>query len=158
MPDVDRNHALLEKAIAIAVKAHARQRDKQGLPYILHPLRVMELVRPYGPKAMMAAVLHDVVEDTSVSLAGLRRDGMPEDVVEAVDALSRRGDGYPPGIVWGETYWDYIERVKLTPLAIPVKIADSQDNTRPDRAGPRSAHLRERYLKTIAILTPLTGP
>jgi (p)ppGpp synthase/HD superfamily hydrolase len=63
----------LERAIAIAAEAHAEQVDKAGAPYILHPLRMMLAVTT--PVARMAAVLHDVVEDTSVTLEQLRAEG-----------------------------------------------------------------------------------
>lgn len=57
----------LERAIEIARKAHEGQSDKGGAPYITHPLRVMERAGP--EEAKMAAVLHDVVEDTTVIIA-----------------------------------------------------------------------------------------
>lgn len=67
--------ANLEKAILIATKAHEGQKDKAGKPYILHPLRVM--LRMKTTKDMMAAILHDVVEDTDVTLDDLREHGFP---------------------------------------------------------------------------------
>jgi (p)ppGpp synthase/HD superfamily hydrolase len=79
--------ATLERAIEIAVKVHAGQMDKGGAPYILHPLRVMLAVR--SQEARMAAVLHDVVEDShgNVTIEQLRAEGFPEAVVEAVERL-----------------------------------------------------------------------
>lgn len=65
----------LERAIAIAARAHEGQVDKAGMPYILHPLRVMLAVRT--PEERIVAVLHDVLEDTAVSIEDLRAEGFP---------------------------------------------------------------------------------
>ncbi len=108
---------LLERAIALAVANHAGQSDKSGAPYILHPLRMM--ARMKTPEAMMAAVLHDVVEDTDTTLADLRAEGLPESVIAAVDAVSRREN---------ETYEEFVSRAGADPLAREVKIADLEDN------------------------------
>lgn len=107
----------LDDAILLAVQAHHGQRDKAGLPYILHPLRVMLGVQ--GETARMAAVLHDVVEDTPHTLDDLRRLGYPEAVVRAVDALTRRD---------GEAYGAFVERAAADPVARLVKLADLEDN------------------------------
>ena len=109
----------LERAILIAVQAHAAsgQEDKAGAPYILHPLRVM--LRMATEAEMMAAVLHDVVEDTGWTLEGLRREGFAEEVVEAVDCLTKRGD---------ETYDAFIGRLSRNEIARRVKLADLEDN------------------------------
>jgi (p)ppGpp synthase/HD superfamily hydrolase len=69
--------------------------------------------------AKMAAVLHDVVEDTAVTLEDLAAWGYPAEVVEAVDALSRRP---------GESYEAFVERCRACPLAREVKRADLEDN------------------------------
>jgi (p)ppGpp synthase/HD superfamily hydrolase len=107
----------LDDAIALAVKAHRGHKDKAGKPYILHPLHVM--MRMDTPDAMMAAVLHDVVEDSDTTLADLRDAGYPPHVVDAVDGMSRRE---------GETYEAYIERLIENPLARQIKIADLEHN------------------------------
>ncbi len=65
----------IEKAIEIAARAHAGQRDKAGAPYIFHPLRLMLAVR--GDEVRMAAVLHDVVEDTPLTFEDLLSEGFP---------------------------------------------------------------------------------
>lgn len=79
--------ATLERAIEIAACAHTGQLDKAAQPYILHPLRVMFSVRTGHEQ--MAAVLHDVVEDTSVSLDDLIREGFPAEVISAVRTLTK---------------------------------------------------------------------
>src|SRR5687767_2629355 len=78
----------LERAIAIAAQAHAGQVDKAGQPYILHPLRVM--LRLATEEERIVGVLHDVVEDTPVSLQQLRDEGFSESVLSAVEALTKR--------------------------------------------------------------------
>lgn len=107
----------LERAIALAATAHAGQCDKGGEPYILHPLKVM--MRVTGTSARMAAVLHDVVEDTSVTLDQLRAEGFPGDVIAAVEALTKRP---------GETRVEAARRAAADPLAREVKLADNAEN------------------------------
>lgn len=107
----------LERAIEIAARAHAGQIDKGGGPYILHPLRLMLAVS--GAHERMAAVLHDVVEDTSVSFEDLEREGFPADVIEAVRALTK---------LPGEKRPDAARRAAANPIARRVKLADVTDN------------------------------
>ena len=83
----------LERAIEIAAGAHRGQRDKAGEPFILHPLRVMNACssRP----EQIVAVLHDLIEDSDWTLEDLRREGLAEDLLAAVDAMTRReGESY----------------------------------------------------------------
>lgn len=110
--------ATLERAIAIAAAAHTGQTDKGGQPYILHPLRVM--MRCTTADEQMAAVLHDVVEDSDVTLADLEQEGFPRSVVEAVEALTKRP---------GETRIQAAHRAAAHPVARAVKLADNADNT-----------------------------
>lgn len=108
---------LLEEAIALAVEAHRGQTDRAGAPYVLHPLRMMFRVKTDAER--ITAVLHDVVEDTEWTLEGLRERGFPEEVVEAVDHLTRRE---------GESYEAFTARAASHPVARRVKIADLEDN------------------------------
>ena len=114
----------LERAIAIAAEAHADQKDRAGAPYILHPIRLM--IQMDSENAMMAAVLHDVVENSVWTLDALRKEGFSNEVLNAVDSLTHRDKE-------GEDYWDYIQRAKSDPIAIKVKLADLEDNLNPDR-------------------------
>lgn len=109
--------AMLEKAILLAVEAHSGQRDKAGDPYILHPLRMMLTLDT--PSEKIAAVLHDVVEDTEWTLEGLRREGFSEEVIDAVACLTKQGD---------ESYEAFVERAAQHPIARRVKLADVEDN------------------------------
>ncbi len=107
----------VEIAIEIAARAHAGQVDKAGVPYIFHPLRLMLAVKT--PFERMAAVLHDTVEDTSISLADLRDAGFSAEVLDAVDALTKRK---------GEKRLDAARRAAKNPIALVVKLADVTDN------------------------------
>lgn len=109
--------ATLERAIAIAAAAHAGQVDKAGQPYILHPLRVM--LRVATEHERMAAVLHDVVEDTDVTLHTLAAEGFASEVIAAVEALTKRP---------GESRMQAAERAAANPIARVVKLSDNAEN------------------------------
>jgi guanosine-3',5'-bis(diphosphate) 3'-pyrophosphohydrolase len=109
--------ATLERAIALAAAAHAGQVDKAGQAYILHPLRVM--LRVDQEHERMAAVLHDIVEDTAVSLEQLVAEGFPPAVIAAVDALTKRP---------GESRTQAAQRSAAHPIARQVKLADNAEN------------------------------
>jgi hypothetical protein len=141
---------VLDDAVRIARQAHAGQADKSGLPYIDHPLRVM--ARVDGEHHQMAAVLHDVIEDTPVTAADLRAAGCPEAAVVAVVALSK---------IPGEPMPDYLRRVATDPIAVDVKRADIADNSDPVRMSaldPRTQdRLKAKYAEAIRILDDLTA-
>lgn len=107
----------IEKAIEIAAREHAGDVDKAGSPYLFHPLRLMFAVTT--PFEQMAAVLHDVVEDTPVTLEELEREGFHPDVLAAVEALTKRP---------GEARLESATRAAANPIARVVKLADVTDN------------------------------
>jgi (p)ppGpp synthase/HD superfamily hydrolase len=107
----------LERAIEIAARSHAGQVDKAGQPYILHPLRLMLAVT--APEERIAAVLHDVVEDTPVTLDDLAAAGFSRDVLTAVEALTK---------LEGESRIAAAQRAAQNPIARVVKLADVADN------------------------------
>ena len=134
----------LERAIEIAAAAHAGQVDKGGAPYVLHPLRVMLSLDTL--EQQMTAVLHDVVEDTSVTLANPRAEGFPSQVIEAIQRLTK---------LPGESRVEAARRAVRNPLARVVKLADVRDNMNIRRiASPTEkdyARLKE-YEQVRAIL------
>ncbi len=135
----------IEKALKIALDAHKGQLDKAGKPYILHPLRIM--AKMPTEELMIIALLHDVVEDSAYTLEDLRRKGFSERIVDAVDYLTRRD---------GEAYDAYILRAKQNPLAIPVKLADLEDNMdirRLDQVREQDIGRFQKYLQAYHILT-----
>lgn len=138
----------LDHAILLAVQAHAEQVDKAGLPYILHPLRVMNSVHPHGLDAMAVAVLHDVLEDTKdpAIWLSMMQQVLPAEVITAVQVLTK---------VAGEKYETYLERVSCNELARRVKLADMHDNlTRIDSVpSPETRlYLAEKYRRGISYL------
>jgi (p)ppGpp synthase/HD superfamily hydrolase len=139
--------ATLERAIAIAVEAHQGQRDKAGAPYVLHPLRVM--LRLESEPARIAAVLHDVVEDSPWTLGGLAREGFSPEVLAALECLTKQK---------GEGYEAFIERVKTNPLAVEVKRADLLDNLdllRLPSLGEKDLSRLAKYHRAWKALLPL---
>lgn len=147
---MDQNQDMIAKAAALAAAAHSGQTDKAGADYIEHPARVAGYVRSLFPAAPAEAVavawLHDVVEDTGVSLEDLTRDGFPPSVVAAVDAITKRS---------GEAMEDYFARVRSHQLAIMVKTADLADNTAPDRVAQLDPQTAERLQRKYALARKL---
>lgn len=108
-------------AIRIAVEAHDGQKDKAGMPYILHPLKVMHYTKSQDEEVMAIAVLHDTVEDNKkITYAYLREQGLGERIIAGVRALTK---------IPGESYDEYIERVKQNKDAVIVKMADLRHNS-----------------------------
>jgi (p)ppGpp synthase/HD superfamily hydrolase len=112
----------LERAIVIAVTAHAGQSDKAGRPYILHPLRLM--LQMSTEEEQIVAVLHDVIEDSETKLEDISKAGFDPEIVKALDYLTRRSP---------EEYDAYIQRLSRNRTAVNVKLADLRDNLDPSR-------------------------
>ena len=107
----------LQDAIALAVTAHLGVMDKSGQPYILHPLRVMFACET--PTQKIVAILHDVIEDTDRTLEDLAQLGYSQEVLAALDCVTKRA---------GESYDQFVDRAAGNPIARQVKIADIEDN------------------------------
>lgn len=119
----------LERAIEIAVHAHAGVTDKAGAPYILHPLRVMHAVD--GEVARIVAVLHDVVEDDPRwNFARLRLEGFDDLVIAALEAVTKRPEeeGGATPEEKEERYLAFVRRAAAHPVGRAVKRADLDDN------------------------------
>lgn len=127
-----------EDALSVAVEAHRGQvyPAREPEPFILHPLRVMLAVTP--GTAQIVALLHDVVEDSLLTLGDLADKGFDGSVLNAVDCLSRRP---------GEPYGDYIERVATDHLAREVKLSDLADNLANNLALPATPDNRARIAR-----------
>ena len=137
----------LDRAIELAKQHHEGQTNKAGKPYIEHPLRVMNQVESEEEK--IVAVLHDIVEDTDISLDDLRSEGFSEEVVSAVECLTKQD---------GENYDSYIERISFNPLAVKIKLADLEDNrdlTRLPQVTDKDLERLEKYDKALEKLTRL---
>lgn len=109
--------ATLERAIEIAAKAHAGQVDKAGQPYILHPIQVM--LRVTGTETRIAAILHDVIEDSEFTIEDLRKEGFSNAVLLAVAALTKHEN---------ESRIDAALRASQNEIARIVKLADNAEN------------------------------
>ena len=135
----------IEDALEIAVAAHRGQTDRAGQPYVLHPLRLMAQFR--DETSQIAAVLHDVVEDSEWTLDDLRTLGFSDEVVTVVDCLTRRE---------GELYEAAIERAAVHPVARRLKLADLEDNLdvrRLDVLTERDRERLDRYRRAWLRLT-----
>lgn len=133
-----------KEALAFAVEAHKGQKDKGKKPYIYHPIYVAEHVE--GDIAKSVAYLHDVVEDTKYTLEDLQNAGFSDEIVDAVDVLTKRE---------GMSYEKYIEKVAKNPLATTVKLADLEHNSQISRIeNPTKKDLKrcEMYHKMIGKL------
>lgn len=109
---------MIDIALAIAKKAHAGQVDKAGVDYIQHPLYVASQVKTEQEKAV--ALLHDVLEDSDITAADLLAYGLSNEVVTAVQTLTKKK---------GQSYQDYLGKVKSNNLARVVKLADLKHNS-----------------------------
>jgi len=129
--------ALTFRAYEHALVAHIEQKYGDE-PYVHHPARVANRMEQYDESGIAVAYLHDVVEDTSFTLDDLRRDGFNDEILEAVDAITRRK---------GEKYFDYIRRLSSNPIAKRVKIADLQENL-----SQGDLSLSTRYYRALKML------
>lgn len=136
---------LTRLAMRVAYDAHHGKADKDGVPYIYHPIAVAEQMQTEDET--VAALLHDLLEDTDVTPEELAAHGFPPAVLEALRALTHGPD---------EDYETYLRRVCENPLALKVKRADLAHNSQPDRLDslPKdtAARLREKYALAARIL------
>ena len=112
-------------AFYLACLAHKDQVDKGGIDYICHPATVALHIRDHHPRskkrdrAMTVALLHDVLEDTSVTKDMLECFGFDERIIRAVKLLTHLS---------GDTYDAYLEKMTVSRLAMKIKCADMTDN------------------------------
>ena len=135
----------LQRAIEIAVEAHKGQTDKAGMPYILHPLRLMFQMKTDNEK--IAAVLHDVVEDSDWALDDLKKEKFNNEVIEAVNLLTRDDN---------DSYDEFVQKAASNPISKAVKIADITDNLDLGRISKMTEKDIDRVKKYQRILKTLT--
>lgn len=135
---------LTNEAMKIAYDAHHGQVDKAGIPYIFHPYHLAEQMQ--DEYTTCVALLHDVVEDTHVTLEELAKT-FPQEVIDAIAVMTHKK---------GEPYLEYVARVKTNPIAKAVKLVDlwhNSDETRLEGADEMTlAYFREKYRKAFEIL------
>lgn len=108
----------LKRATEIAIEAHSGQVDRNGQPYLGHVFRVMNAGHTLQEKIVGA--LHDVIEDSDLTLEDLKTEGFPKEILDAVNAMT-----YDAAT---ETYNAYLKRVIENRIAVRVKINDLTDN------------------------------
>ena len=135
----------VNEAEKLAREKHKLQTDKNGDPYILHPLRVAARVNTEAEKVV--ALLHDVLEDTDTSTDELAACGVTQEQLQALLLLTHAKQ---------EPYLAYLARVKQNPLALAVKLADLADNSDPDRLAKlpeaMAERLRQKYEAAYSFL------
>lgn len=134
---------LTKKAMLTAYNAHMDQFDKSGVPYIFHPIHLAEQMDTEAE--CVTALLHDVAEDTDITLEELAKD-FPEEVMEALRLLTRKD---------GENYMEYVENLKHNPIAAKVKKADlihNSDRTRIDEITQKDTDRWAKYEKALKLL------
>lgn len=133
-----------KKAMKLCFKAHKRQVDKSGIPYVFHPIHLAEQMET--EETTIVALLHDVVEDTRYKLKYLTKQGFSPAVIEAISLMTHDDD---------TPYMDYVRAIKENPIAKAVKLADLKHNsdiTRLDRVDEKALERRKKYLEAISLL------
>ena len=136
----------LERAIQIAVEAHAGAKDRGGKAYILHPISVM--MRCETDEEKIVAILHDVVEDTDWTFEALREEGFTETIIEALKTVTKHSED--------EDYDQFIQRSLKNEIGRKVKIADLRENLDVTRIGKLTEKDIERINKYKRALKTLT--
>lgn len=137
---------LTNKAMKTAYAAHHGQFDYNGIPYIFHPIHLAEQMD--NEVSCCAALLHDVAEDTSVSMEELAKE-FPEEVMAVLQLLTHK-EGVP--------YFDYVRAIKVNPIAVKIKLADIAHNSDQSRCigsdltEAQLSYWRNKYAKARAIL------
>ena len=136
----------VNRALRLAYEAHQGQFDKSGVPYVFHPLHLAEQMP--DEESIVAALLHDVEEDTDYSLEDLKSMGFPPKALEAVALLTHTGE---------EPYLRYVARIKENPIAKRVKLADLRHNSDLSRIRQVTERDRDRVEKYAAAIRLLEG-
>lgn len=136
-----------KKALKLMTEKHAGQKDRSGLPYILHPFHVAEQMT--DEESTVAALLHDVVEDTDTTFEELEEAGFSDRVIKTLKLLTHEE---------GTDYYDYVRKIGEDPLARKVKLADLQHNMqieRLDELRPKDLERLEKYKRCREYLLDL---
>ena len=135
---------MTKKAMKLCFEAHKEQKDKSGMPYVFHPYHLAEQME--DEDTTVTALLHDVLEDTPLTLEDLRAMGFNERVLEAL-ALMTHDESIP--------YMDYVAKLRTNEIARAVKLADlrhNSDMTRLDTVDDRALRRAGKYRQAIALL------
>ena len=133
-----------KKAMKLCFAAHKDQVDKSGMPYVFHPFHLAEQMTDEA--TTVTALLHDVVEDTDITLNDLRAMGFPAEAVDAIAMMT-----HDPKV----PYLEYVAKIKTNPIAKAVKLADLRHNSdlsRLDTVDEKALERVEKYRKAIRLL------
>ena len=137
--------ALTKKALKLCFEAHKEQIDKTGMPYVFHPFHLAEQMD--DEISTVCALLHDVIEDTDITVEMLDQMGFPQEVLTVLELLTH--DEVVP-------YMDYVKNISLNPIAKKVKIADllhNSDVSRLDFVDEYAVKRNQKYQEALRILT-----
>lgn len=135
---------LTKRALKLCFESHKEQVDKTGLPYVFHPFHLAEQMD--DEISTVCALLHDVVEDTDLTLADLAEMGFPTEVTEVLALLT-----HDPAV----PYMDYVKEISTHPVATKVKIADlthNSDLTRLDTVDDYARERNQKYMEALRLL------
>jgi len=133
--------AATKKALKLCYQAHRDQVDKSGLPYVFHPFHLAEQM--HDEDTTVTALLHDVAEDTAITLEDIAAMGFAPQVLEALRLLTH--DASVP-------YMDYVAAIRPNPIARAVKLADLRHNSDATRMDSVDEKMRSRYAKYAAAI------
>ena len=135
---------LTKKALLISFNAHKDQVDKSNLPYVYHPFHVAEQMT--DETSTIVALLHDVVEDTDVTMTDIENYGFSKEIIDALKCMTHEES---------VDYYDYIKIVATNPIAIKVKLADiehNMDTNRLNEITKKDLERVEKYKKCYKYL------
>ena len=131
-------------AMKLCFQAHGDQKDKSGLPYVFHPFHLAEQMDT--EESVIVALLHDVMEDSDITLEQLKEKGFSQPVLNALVRMT-----HDPSV----QYMDYVKKIREDPLATKVKLADLRHNSdlsRLDIVDEKALERVEKYKQAIALL------
>ena len=135
---------MTKKALKLSFEAHKNQVDKSGMPYVYHPFHLAEQMN--DENTTIVALLHDVPEDTDITVEDIRKMGFNEEVCEALKLMTH-DDNVP--------YMDYIKKLRNNQIAKTVKLADLKHNsdiTRLDIVDEKALMRVEKYKRAMEEL------
>jgi (p)ppGpp synthase/HD superfamily hydrolase len=135
---------MTKRALSICFEAHKDQLDKSGMPYVFHPFHLAEQMET--EETTIVALLHDVIEDSSINADDLKEEGFSEEIIEAILLMTHEK---------GADYKKYVKAIKSNPIARAVKLADLRHNSDLSRLNvitDEALERRKRYLEALEIL------
>ncbi len=136
---------MTKKALVLCFEAHKDQIDKSGMPYVFHPFHLAEQMKT--EEETIVALLHDVAEDTDITVEDIEKMGFSKSVVNALRLLTHE-ESVP--------YMEYVAKIKSDPIAKAVKLADLRHNSdisRLDSVDEKALERVRKYAEAIKLLT-----